>query len=184
VRLISILVVFLELSLTTANASPLEAWYSEAHVKKAISVPQISKTEIILSPETGLRMHKNTPYTGDVVSYYPTGELYKLERFKQGLRQDFLKQWFKSGVLSFHANYHAGVQQGKTTSWWGNGMTRSETTFIAGQVNGLSLQWYATGQRFKKMNYRNGKEVGLQQAWRKTVSFIVIMNTLMVVFMA
>lgn len=133
----------------------------------ALEKLRVDKKQIVISKTSGLRLFQGQPYTGEVASYYPSGQLAKLSDFKQGLRDGNLKQWFSNGQLSFHSTYKSGVLEGETKSWWSNGMLRSVTGYQNGKVHGVVRQWYATGEKFKKLHYEFGKETGLQQAWRQ-----------------
>ncbi|MEO9507912.1 MAG: toxin-antitoxin system YwqK family antitoxin, partial [Nonlabens ulvanivorans] len=128
---------------------------------------RVNKKDIVISKTTGLRLYKGTAFTGEVATYYPSGQLAKLSRYESGLRHGFLKQWFPNGKMSFNSEYSKGIVNGVTTSWWSNGHLRSVSPFLNGKVHGNTQQWYATGEIFKKMHYEQGKEVGLQQAWRR-----------------
>ncbi|WP_441002382.1 toxin-antitoxin system YwqK family antitoxin [Pseudocolwellia agarivorans] len=128
---------------------------------------RVNKKDIVISKTTGLRLYKGAPFTGEVATYYPSGQLAKLSSYQSGLRHGFLKQWFPNGKMSFNSEYSKGIVNGVTTSWWSNGHLRSVSPFLNGKVHGDTQQWYATGEIFKKMHYEQGKEVGLQQAWRR-----------------
>ncbi|WP_235594798.1 toxin-antitoxin system YwqK family antitoxin [Paraglaciecola hydrolytica] len=127
----------------------------------------VPSSEISIAANTGLRMYQGSPFSGQSVEYYPSGQLAKLESFKLGLRHGKLKQWFSHGVLAFDSQYLDGQLEGPTTSWWSNGNLRSITPYVAGKVHGVTEQWYASGEVFKKMHYLEGQEEGLQQAWRR-----------------
>jgi antitoxin component YwqK of YwqJK toxin-antitoxin module len=140
--------------------------------QKVLSLPETTKTivnkrDIVLSNTSGLRLYKDQPYTGQVATYYASGQIAKLSDYQSGLRHGSLQQWFNDGTLGFKAEYIDGILHGASKSWWGNGRLRSSSYFHQGKVHGESMQWYASGEMFKKMNYKHGKEVGLQQAWRR-----------------
>ena len=163
--LVNCLAIFL-LTVTTFDVVAKQKFTTQ--IRSGIAeVALVNQKDIVLSTTSGLRLYKGEPYTGNVVSYYPSGQLAKLSSYQSGLRHGLLKQWFKHGELGFSAEYQAGILHGISQSWWGNGNKRSITLFEHGKINGDSFQWYSSGEIFKKMHYEKGKEVGLQQAWRR-----------------
>jgi len=50
---------------------------------------RVAKQDIVISKKTGLRLYQGKPYTGDVVVYYPSGEIAKLSNYQSGLRHGF-----------------------------------------------------------------------------------------------
>ncbi len=127
----------------------------------------VAANEITIAMNTGVRMYRGLPFTGEAVTYYASGQIAKLEQFEAGRRDGFLRQWYENKVLAFDSHYVAGRLEGQTTSWWKNGNLRSVSPYVEGRVTGESKQWYVTGELFKKMHYIDGQEVGLQQAWRQ-----------------
>lgn len=127
----------------------------------------VDKSEISIEKNTGERVYKGIPFTGDAVTFYPSGQMAILEQYQDGRWQGYKKRWFANGSLSSEAYYQNGYSDGLHTSWWGSGNLRSQTHYQAGQLHGSALKWYPSGVQFKKLNYLNGQPTGLQQAWRE-----------------
>ena len=115
----------------------------------------------------GLRMLNDVPFSGEMITRYPSGKMAALEEFKDGRRHGVVQKWFESGQLAFLSHYTSGVRDGVTKSWWFNGNQRSTAFFVNGKAEGEAWQWYRNGNKFKRFNYLAGQPSGLQQAWRK-----------------
>ncbi|GEA09823.1 toxin-antitoxin system YwqK family antitoxin [Alteromonas sp. KUL49] len=128
-------------------------------------VIRVHGSEITLN-NSGLRTYDAKLFTGQVVTYYPNGQLASLDEFADGRRHGIAQKWFRDGVLSFESNYRKGVREGYTQSWWYNGNIRSSTFFEAGKAQGEAWSWYRNGNKFKRYNFVDGQPSGIQQAWR------------------
>lgn len=126
----------------------------------------VNKTEITIN-KRGERVYQGSPFTGEMVSYFDSGQQATADEFLKGRRQGHAKKWFKSGLLGYESNYLAGRREGYTRSWWFNGNPRSEFFYVNGRPEGVAWRWYRSGAKFKKFNYQAGQPAGLQQAWRE-----------------
>ena len=130
--------------------------------------PQIADlSDISIDPETGDRMYRGRPFTGEARRYGANGTLVRAEQFTDGRRNGHLKMWFASGVPAYEAMYAAGRREGTATSWWSNGRKRSTTHFVDDRAEGIAWSWYRSGEKFKRHNYSRGQPAGLQQGWRR-----------------
>jgi len=131
-----------------------------------LNCDRIAKEELELHPAAGLFFFQNKPYTGQVYSTYPNGQLAEERTFLNGQIHGLSMKWFADGSLSFKSEYVHGLRHGKTTSWWKNGQKRSISQFVEGIPNGEQWQWYQNGNKFKRIQLVQGKQEGLQQSWR------------------
>jgi antitoxin component YwqK of YwqJK toxin-antitoxin module len=125
----------------------------------------VDKSQLTINGK-GERVYAKKPFTGEAVSYYPSGKLATAEQFKNGRRHGYLKQWFASGVLGYEANFQQGYNEGLAKSWWNNGKLRSQSYYLKGKLDGVAWEWYRTGEKFKRFNYVAGQPSGIQQGWR------------------
>ncbi|WP_452229887.1 toxin-antitoxin system YwqK family antitoxin [Lacinutrix sp. MEBiC02404] len=136
-------------------------------VAMEVSLPEVSKSALMLKPNIGLVYYQDTPFTGISVLSYPNGNMAESIPYKNGKKDGTLKKWFENETLSFEAFYKNGKLEETATSWWLNGNIRSESHYKNGIANGIQKQWYKTGELFKQMTIVNGKEEGMQKAWRR-----------------
>ncbi|MDO6694660.1 toxin-antitoxin system YwqK family antitoxin [Aliiglaciecola sp. 3_MG-2023] len=125
----------------------------------------VDKSEIAINSK-GQRVYQNEPFSGDMRSYHPAGNVATSDEFVNGRRQGFARKWFANGTLGYESHYVSGKRDGDTKTWWVNGNRRSHFVYINGKVEGTAWRWYRNGAKFKKFNYLAGKPIGLQQAWR------------------
>lgn len=126
----------------------------------------VAPSEVTISRDTGLRMWRGQPLTGEVQAFHSNGTLARIEPFVDGRRQGNMRTWFADGTLAYSAIHHRGRRNGVTTSWWDSGQMRSQTTYVDDQPHGIALSWYRTGEKLKRLNYAMGQPVGVQQGWR------------------
>lgn len=157
-RWLRLSLVFTVMVALTAISSPL--WSS-------LFTPSVVDKSAISINRSGERVYNNKPFTGEVVSYHPSGQLIKSDQFVNGRRHGHAKRWFTDGLLSYETNYIQGLRDGLEQSWWFNGKLRSQTHFVNGKAEGEAWNWYRNGAKFKKYNYTAGKPTGLQQGWRQ-----------------
>lgn len=131
-----------------------------------LNCDRLAKEELDLHSAVGLFFFRNRPYTGQVYSTYPTGQLAEEKTLLEGQVHGVSRKWFEDGTLSFEGEYVRGLRHGKTTSWWRNGQKRSISQFVDGIPHGEQWQWYQNGRKFKRIQLENGKQEGLQQSWR------------------
>ena len=136
-------------------------------VWKQNSTPAVVERAAISINKKGERAYKQRPYTGEVVTYYSSGQLSTSDMFVNGRRQGYAKRWFANGVLAYESNYVSGVREGVEKSWWDNGNRRTKAVFVKGKKDGEAFSWYRNGPKFKKSNYSSGLPTGLQQGWRR-----------------
>ncbi|MEO1574847.1 MAG: toxin-antitoxin system YwqK family antitoxin [Pseudomonadota bacterium] len=123
-------------------------------------------SQVTISPETGLRLWRGRPLTGEVQAFHDNGTLARVEPFVDGRREGRMRIWFPDGALAYSSIHRGGRRHGVTTSWWPNGRMRSQTTYVDDQPHGIAQSWYRGGERFKRLSYAMGQPVGVQQGWR------------------
>lgn len=127
----------------------------------------VDKSQISIERSTGNRMYLDTIFSGDAVTYHPSGQIATLEQFENGRWHGKSFRWFKGGTLSQASFYDRETPVGVHRSWWPNGNPKSQSEYANGKLNGVLLKWYESGEKFKRLNYLDGYTAGLQQAWRE-----------------
>ncbi|WOJ98212.1 toxin-antitoxin system YwqK family antitoxin [Congregibacter brevis] len=127
----------------------------------------VDKSLVSIERSTGNRMYQGSIFSGDAVTYHPSGQLATLEQFEDGRWHGRSSRWFESGALSQESFYDRETPTGTHRSWWPNGKLKSQSQYVNGKLDGALLKWYESGEIFKKLNYRDGRTAGLQQAWRE-----------------
>lgn len=136
---------------TSSNSTPL-----------SVTMDQVEQKRVVLFYEKG----SDTPYTGAVVDYYPSGETKASMHFEQGLPVGKAVRWYRSGQKSGEAKL-SGNKSGRTTEWYENGQLKSEGELVNGRVNGLMTTWHPNGQKKSEENqYVEGRPVdGTATTW-------------------
>lgn len=127
----------------------------------------VDKSQISIEKSTGNRVYKGTRFTGDAVTYYPSGQMATLEQFQDGRWHGKRLRWFEDGVLSQESLYEQERPVGTHKSWWSNGHLRTQYEYENGELHGIAYKWYRSGEKFKMLNYVEGEASGLQQGWRE-----------------
>ncbi|WOJ92249.1 toxin-antitoxin system YwqK family antitoxin [Congregibacter variabilis] len=153
----------LTLFLLVVGATALSAFVG----KQPTSGLTVHKSLISIEPSTGNRMYEGSIFSGDAVTYHPSGQMATLEQFKDGRWHGRSSRWFEGGTLSQESFYNRETPTGTHRSWWPNGKLKSRSQYVNGKLNGALLKWYESGEIFKKLNYRDGNTDGLQKAWRE-----------------
>ena len=135
--------------------------------KQATSRSVVDKSLVSIERSTGDRMYQGFAFSGDAVTYHPSGQLATLEQFEDGRWHGRSSRWFEDGTLSQESFYDRETPTGTHRSWWPNGNIKSQSEYVNGKLNGVLLKWYESGEIFKKLNYLDGNTFGLQQAWRE-----------------
>lgn len=131
------------------------------------SQPLVANENEITINRTGERVYQGEIFTGEMVSYYPSGQKAESIEFVDGRRSGYSRKWFETGLLGSEIYYQNGRREGFARSWWINGNLRTEAFYIEGKKEGESWTWYRSGAKFKKGNFSQGQPVGIQQGWRE-----------------
>lgn len=158
VRRYSFVLFFLAVAATLLAASDSKQLNSRLVVDKSL---------VSIERSTGNRIYLGAIFSGDAVTYHPSGQMATLEQFEDGRWHGQSFRWFEGGTLSQESFYDRETPIGIHKSWWPNGKLKNQSEYVNGKLNGVLLKWYESGEKFKRLNYLDGKTVGLQQAWRE-----------------
>lgn len=100
------------------------------------------------------------------ISYYPYGDLYKIEEKRNGKRDGLCRQYYGDGRIAREWNYKDGVPHGLNREWRPDGTLEYMRNFKDGQLDGVRRQYFENGRIFKEENYKDGKLEGLTRVWR------------------
>nr|WP_293836148.1 hypothetical protein [uncultured Arsenicibacter sp.] len=111
-------------------------------------------------------MYQGIPFTGVVVSRFPSGTVQSKAAYVQGEPDGVSQQWYENGRTAEIRYYAEGHKTGRHLAWWPNGRRRFDYTFERDVPVGHHQNWYPTGRRFSSFHYdAEGHEAGLQQMW-------------------
>ena len=68
--------------------------------------------------------------------------------------------WYYSGQLEKKGTYKDGELDGLWTRWYENGQKGYEGIFKDGKLHGLWTEWYENGQKKKEGTYKDGEQIG------------------------
>ncbi|NMH86696.1 hypothetical protein HHX25_04215 [Flavivirga sp. Y03] len=120
-----------------------------------------------LQLDNGVLLYKNTAFTGNLQTYYVSGNLKSDIEYVAGRKEGYEKHWFENGSKSMERLYIKGVKSGVHKAWWNDTILKFEYHFNEkGEYHGIVREWYETKQLYRDFNYVNGKEVGRQRLWK------------------
>ncbi|WP_375583605.1 toxin-antitoxin system YwqK family antitoxin [Cyclobacterium xiamenense] len=118
-----------------------------------------------LHPQSGDTL-KITPYLadqvqGEVVSFYPSGQIAQRAFFQNGLLQGVLESFFPSGEIKGRVDFREGKPHGIQETFYSNGQVQERTTFDQGVPEGLYQKYSEDGQLLLEKTFREGQLEGL-----------------------
>ena len=99
------------------------------------------------------------------ISYYPYGDLYKIEEKRNGKRDGLYREYYGDGRIAREWNYKDGVPHGLNREWRPDGTLEYMRNFKDGKLEGVRRQYFENGRIFKEENYKEGKLEGLTRVW-------------------
>jgi antitoxin component YwqK of YwqJK toxin-antitoxin module len=100
-------------------------------------------------PLTSLRRH------GDQYDWYATGVMRMHSNYHNGVMHNSQTAWFPDGLVYYHSNYHHGNLHGKQLSWFYNGQPMHNYNFVYGKKEGLQYEWFFHGGLKSVIEYKN-----------------------------
>ncbi|MEX5713197.1 hypothetical protein AB1484_34425 [Parafrankia sp. FMc6] len=79
-------------------------------------------------------VYEDEPYTGEVVAYYPDGQLRKIETYGNGRRRGLERTFYPDGTLESEYWNVDGGRHGVGRTWFPNGQPESETQYDHAKV--------------------------------------------------
>ena len=97
--------------------------------------------------------------------YYPSGELYSLQRFKEGRwhgRQEF---YYPNGLPKTILHYHEGLLDGEVNLFYPDGRIRREMNYLKGKREGEERIYNEEGIIVIEAEYKDNKPCGTAREW-------------------
>ena len=109
--------------------------------------------------KTGLVYIKDSKklFTGIGKTYYESGKLETICRFKDGVLKGNGISYYESGKIKLTFHYSKGSINGPTKSYYESGKLETEKNFIDGKLDGSSKGYYENDKIAYEENYLNGK---------------------------
>ncbi|MDE7469700.1 MAG: hypothetical protein K2M30_05390 [Desulfovibrionaceae bacterium] len=98
----------------------------------------------------------NIPYTGVVISTYPSGRIKSKGNIRNGKMVDDYTEYFEGGQVKIKGEYRNGVQEGTWITNHSTGAVALKGQFINGLLQGTWYIYSQNGMLAKKMVYHNG----------------------------
>lgn len=133
------------------------------------SIPEVTilhTDSLLVKKQDGSMLIKNEPYSGYIITRFPTGEMKLKEGYLNGLKEGRSMCYYPSGNIKYNRIYHKGEKTGIHLGWYNTGQKEYEMTFIDGFSEGEHKAWHANGQLYKLQHYKDGREFGSQKVWR------------------
>ena len=126
----------------------------ERLVKEAIDGKTLEERNVLM-----YQVNESKPYSGWAKIMYDSGQVKRLDQFKDGKIHGLHTLWHENGQKSIEATFKDGIPDGPQTSWYENGQKQFETTFKDGKEDGPQTYWYENGQKELEAIYKDGEEV-------------------------
>lgn len=119
----------------------------------------------LLSFRQDTLFHKQTPYSGQVITLFQNGDTACISNRREGLEHGPCLKWYPNGQLAESRMFVKGVKTGTHLGWWDDATPRFEYHFLNGEHEGDAREWYTNGRPYKSFHYKNGYEDGSQKMW-------------------
>lgn len=98
--------------------------------------------------------------------YYPSGALYSLQFYVDGLKDGKHLYYYADGNLKTMIEYKKGQLDGEVVLYYPSGKIKHIYHFRKGQRHGLEKSWFENGQLFTEIEYEENKPVSAS-CWYK-----------------
>jgi antitoxin component YwqK of YwqJK toxin-antitoxin module len=105
---------------------------------------------------------------GEVVTYYPSGQVADRDEFSNGLLHGQSRSWFTNGILKSEANYVNGLAEGRMFHYYSTGKKEYEGPVKKGERHGTWFHFNTDGSVHVRMVYHQG---GLVEEVRENGTF-------------
>ncbi|HLF18229.1 MAG TPA: toxin-antitoxin system YwqK family antitoxin [Candidatus Omnitrophota bacterium] len=110
------------------------------------------------------------PENGTHKTYYGSGALKSVEKYKNGALSGPAKYYYESGEVSAQTNYKDGLLDGVEKIFHENGKLKRLAKFSAGVMEG-TIKFYDNEEKLtSEMNVINGKREGIARVFRADAS--------------
>ena len=82
-----------------------------------------------------------------------------LGKLKDGKNEGKWISWYPNGQKWSEETYKNGYSNGLSTSWYEDGQKKFEGTYKDGECDGLTTWWYGNGQKMYEGTYKDGESI-------------------------
>jgi antitoxin component YwqK of YwqJK toxin-antitoxin module len=102
---------------------------------------------------------------GPKTSWYPNGQVRRLQYFLGDATQGTVREYSEEGVLLLEQDVVDGKAEGVTSTWFGSGAIESVGEYLSGALHGPLTTWYENGQLRVERRYESGHAHGPVREW-------------------
>ena len=102
--------------------------------------------------------NSSSPFTGEVVGKYASGEDRVRGNYKDGKREGRWVFLHKNGKDSEKGEYINGNKNSEWRKWYDNGILASSGKYVDGMKEGLWKFWHNNGKKEKEIKFLNNQE--------------------------
>ncbi len=102
---------------------------------------------------------------GEVKRFYRNGDLYALESYRDGLRDQLQQYLYPGNLLKTSMNYSKGFLHGLVKLYWSNGQLKRISEFNKGLKEGVESIFNEQGVLLDKGNYHQGKPIDAHECY-------------------
>lgn len=117
---------------------------------------RIYTDQIQIKNSIGYKANQKEPYTGEVISIYPSGVLKEELYLKSGKREGVAKSFYPNGQLKEEINFKNGEANGMKKEYYSNGQLKEEANFNNGELDGIRKYYYESGKLYSEQVFLNG----------------------------
>lgn len=107
----------------------------------------------------------NDKRVGKNWQYYPSGKVYSLQKYKEGMLQGKQTYYYPTGVLKTSLNYLEGTLHGEVRLYYSDGTPKRFLNFNHGKLHGSELMWNEHGVKVLEAEYAENTPIGTSKVW-------------------
>jgi antitoxin component YwqK of YwqJK toxin-antitoxin module len=117
------------------------------------------------------------PYTGEAVIYFSNTEVVKEElTYKDGILCGEIVSYYPNGEIKRKGEYYMGRLTGKWECWYENGKKQYEVEYNNDTLCGAYIAWYATGVIAKKGSFTGNVRSGMWMEYDEAGMLLIKQN--------
>ena len=126
----------------------------------------INNTDVHLDLSKRYVEYKKKIFSGLVIKFYKnTNDTLSVSIFKNGLKDNTWKKFYKNGNIKEIRKYREGKKIGRYIGYYETGNIKFEENFKNNLNHGKLFIWSNEGKLVRESNYKNGYESGHQKIW-------------------
>ena len=138
-----------------------------------INIMVVNDSDINLDLSKRYVKYNNKIFSGKVVKLYSnTNDTFSISIYKNGLKDNIWKKFYRNGNIQELREYKKGKKIGKYFGYYINGNKKFEENFKNNFNHGKIFVWSNDGKLIRESNFINGYESGKQQRWDKNGKII------------